>query len=118
MLKVVVIFNSFVVCIVLFYSIDIIHTVAPQGESPAMVAKCFKAIFDLMKENNVTSIAIPTIAASSISDPKNHIIIGLQKIREFLETQSNNINRIVLCSQTVEEENVYRKLLKSYFPLK
>lgn len=109
---VVVLFN------VLFYYIDIIHTVAPQGESPAMVAKCYKAIFDLVKENALTSIAIPTIAALSLADAKNHITVGVQKTREFLETHYSDIDRIVFCSQTVEEENVYKKLLKSYFPLK
>lgn len=79
----------------------VIHTVGPvygmnQGNDAEFLADCYKACLNLAAENNLKTIAFPSISTGAFHFPKHEAArISSRAIKEFLE-ENNEIERIRL----------------------
>ncbi|XP_025105028.1 uncharacterized protein LOC112570681 isoform X3 [Pomacea canaliculata] len=98
----------------------VIHTVGPIGEIPDKLQSCYRASLNLVKENNLKSVAFPCISTGIYGYPvKAATDVALQTIREWLEKDkyADKIERIILCLFLKKDVEVYEQLLQVYFPL-
>lgn len=99
----------------------VIHTVGPMGEKPDLLYSCYKNSLDLMKKNELTTVAFPCISTGIYGYPnKEAADVALKSVREWLDSDEyrNNIKRIVFCLFLDVDIKIYHKLLSKYFPVK
>lgn len=92
-----------------------------MGEKPDLLYSCYKNALDLMKENELTTIAFPCISTGIYGYPnKEAANVALKSVREWLDSNDyrNNVKRIIFCLFLDVDINVYHKLLPVYFPVK
>ncbi|PVD25469.1 hypothetical protein C0Q70_13125 [Pomacea canaliculata] len=93
----------------------VIHTVGPIGEIPDKLQSCYRASLNLVKENNLKSVAFPCISTGIYGYPvKAATDVALQTIREWLEKDkyADKIERIILCLFLKKDVEVYEQLLQ------
>ncbi|XP_074644085.1 macro domain-containing protein RSc0334-like isoform X2 [Tubulanus polymorphus] len=96
----------------------VIHTVGPMGENPARLESCYKKCLDLMKENNLRSIAFPCISTGIYGYPnKNAAKVALHTVRYWLDENKNDVDRIIFCLFLPVDVNYYTRYSPFYFPL-
>ncbi|XP_078000807.1 macro domain-containing protein mll7730-like [Glandiceps talaboti] len=98
----------------------VIHTVGPVGENPDALESCYNRCLDLLKENNLRSIAIPCISTGKFGYPKRDAAhIALTTIRKWLETAQNAdlVDRVIFCLFLKDDIGIYEDLMQSVFPL-
>ncbi|MGL4791389.1 MAG: O-acetyl-ADP-ribose deacetylase [Anaerotignaceae bacterium] len=97
----------------------IIHTPGPiwrggtKGE-PQLLASCYKSCFELAKENNITSIAFPSISTGVYMFPVDLAAeIALKEIADFLQNNKDFEKIVVVCFDD-ETLKAYKHALKKY----
>lgn len=96
----------------------VIHAVGPIGEKPDLLANCYKRSFDLLKDNQLGSIAFPCISTGIYGYPnENAANVALKATREWLENNEYNVERIIFCLFLDVDIKIYHQLLPSYFPV-
>lgn len=98
----------------------IIHAVGPMGEDPDLLSSCYKNSLDLLKENDLTTIAFPCISTGIYGYPnKNAAEVALKTIRKWLDEDdySPKVERIIFCLFLDIDIEVYHELLPKYFPI-
>ncbi|RUS76522.1 hypothetical protein EGW08_015715 [Elysia chlorotica] len=98
----------------------VVHTVGPRGEHPKVLESCYNKSLDLLKENNLTSIAFPCISTGIFGYPNmNAAKVALGTIRKWLEKEdyAKNIDRIIMCLFLKKDIAIYDEQMQLYFPL-
>lgn len=68
--------------------IDVIHTVGPQSEKPAILANCYRNSLQTLADNQLRSIAFPCIATGVYGyDNERAADVALTTVRGFLQDQ-------------------------------
>lgn len=99
--------------------LDVIHTVGPQGEKPGSLAQCYKNSLDIMKAKDLHTIAFPCISTGIYGYPLIPAAhVATMEVRKHLEKNADSVERVIFCLFSEEDENIYQKILQSYFPLK
>ncbi|KAF5307969.1 hypothetical protein FQR65_LT06536 [Abscondita terminalis] len=96
----------------------VIHTVGPQGEKPDLLSRCYRNSLAIMKEFDFKTIAFPCISTGIYGYPlipAAHIAAG--EVRTHLERFPNEVERVIFCLFSDDDEKVYQGILQSYFPL-
>lgn len=71
-----------------------------------------------MKANNLRSIAFPCISTGIYGYPLIPAAhVAAIQVRTFLEENTNSVDRVIFCLFSDEDEDIYQKVLQSYFPL-
>ncbi|KAK0054883.1 O-acetyl-ADP-ribose deacetylase MACROD2 [Biomphalaria pfeifferi] len=99
----------------------VIHTVGPRGEKPKKLEECYKNSLNLLKANNLKSIAFPCISTGIFGYPNERAArVALNTIRQWLETEEYGakVDRIILCLFLPKDVDIYNKYLQVYFPIK
>ncbi|OTF83141.1 O-acetyl-ADP-ribose deacetylase MACROD2-like protein, partial [Euroglyphus maynei] len=97
---------------------DIIHCVGPIGEKPDLLANCYRRALDLLRDNQLRSIAFPCISTGIFGYPnENAANVALETVRKWLENNSTtNIDRIIFCLFLDQDIEIYNRLIGEYFP--
>lgn len=98
----------------------IIHAVGPMGEKPDLLRDCYKHSLDLLKENELTTIAFPCISTGIYGySNESAAHVALKSVREWLDENDykHQIKRIIFCLFLDVDIKVYHKLLPVYFPI-
>lgn len=95
-----------------------IHTVGPRGERPDLLTQCYKNCLDIMRKNQLRTIAFPCISTGIYGYPIDRAVhVSNRQVREFLESYSENVDRIVFCLFGDDDVDIYERSLQSYFPV-
>jgi len=98
----------------------IIHTVGPRGEHSEKLKSCYIRCLELMKENHLTSLAIPCISTGIYGYPNEAAAhVALNTVREFLEKDdyAEKVERIIFCLFLATDVRIYQNLMQVYFPI-
>ncbi|GFO17035.1 O-acetyl-ADP-ribose deacetylase macrod2 [Plakobranchus ocellatus] len=98
----------------------VIHTVGPRGEYPKVLKSCYETSLNLLKENNLTSIAFPCISTGIFGYPNaNAAKVALYTIRQWLEEEdyAKNVERIIMCLFLKKDIDIYDEQMQLFFPL-
>lgn len=72
-------------------ALDVIHTVGPQTEQPAILANCYKHSLQVLVENGLRSVAFPCIATGVYGyDNEKAANVALKTVRAFFENDSRS----------------------------
>lgn len=97
----------------------ILHTVAPQDQSAEKMQSCYQSIFAQCTEHQLQSVAICCIGTGIFGFPPIKACqIALETTRQYLEDQrqSSSIQRIVFCTFSAKDTEIYKQHLPLYFP--
>ncbi|GFS00013.1 O-acetyl-ADP-ribose deacetylase MACROD2-like protein [Elysia marginata] len=105
-----------------FFAIQtfVVHTVGPRGEHPRVLESCYNKCLDLLKENNLKSIAFPCISTGIFGYPNlNAAKVALGTIRKWLEKEeyAENVERIIMCLFLKKDIAIYDEQMQLYFPI-
>lgn len=96
----------------------VIHTVGPVGEKPDLLASCYNTSLDLARKNGLKTIAFPCISTGVYGYPnENAAHVVLKTVREWLENNGSDVQRVIFCLFLPVDVDIYEKLLQQYFPL-
>jgi O-acetyl-ADP-ribose deacetylase (regulator of RNase III) len=72
--------------------LDVIHTVGPQSEDPAVLANCYRRSLEVLRENKLRSIAFPCIATGVYGyDNEKAANVALKTVIEELENNEDKV---------------------------
>ncbi|KAI8802008.1 hypothetical protein BJ742DRAFT_834763 [Cladochytrium replicatum] len=98
-------------------STKIIHTVGPIGENPNLLRSCYKKSLDLMKENELRSIAFPCVSTGVYgypNEPAAHV--ALNTVSEWLAANTEyEVEKIVFCLFLEVDVRIYKEITSEYF---
>lgn len=95
----------------------VILTVGPQGEKPGLLESCYKESLKRLLENNLRSVAFPCISTGVYGYPQDSAAnVALTTVRNFLETNSSKIDRIIFCLFMPEDVKIYETAMQLFFP--
>ncbi|KAG0349362.1 O-acetyl-ADP-ribose deacetylase macrod1, partial [Gamsiella multidivaricata] len=98
----------------------VIHTVGPRGEHPLLLSSCYKRVMDIVKENDLKSVAFCCVSTGIYGyDNEKAAHVAFKTLHDWLdahEDQVEKMDRIVLCVFLDKDENIYKRLLPQYFP--
>ncbi|KAK7202979.1 hypothetical protein BZA70DRAFT_269587 [Myxozyma melibiosi] len=103
----------------------IIHTVGPvyfqyrsKEHAEDDLRKCYMRSLEVAVANGVRTIAFPSISTGAYGYPIAEAArVALRTVRGFLEQdRGRNIDRVVFALFSSSDEEVYRRLLPTYFP--
>lgn len=96
----------------------IIHTVGPRGEYKDVLKSCYNTCLDIMRKENLRTIAFPCISTGVFGYPQRKAaLVALENVRDFLERYSENVDRIIFCLFLSEDLTIYGNLLQNFFPV-
>lgn len=98
----------------------VIHAVGPMGENSELLSNCYKASLDLLKENELETIAFPCISTGIYGYPNEEAAkVALETVRKWLDEDdySENVKRIIFCLFLDVDIKIYHELLPKYFPI-
>ncbi|KAI5736005.1 hypothetical protein M8J77_025370 [Diaphorina citri] len=96
----------------------VIHTVGPVGEKPALLKSAYQRSLEVMKQNNLRSIAFPCISTGVYGYPQRKAAeVALQTVHDFLKEHSDSVDRVIFCLFLPEDVNIYQHLMQVYFPV-
>jgi O-acetyl-ADP-ribose deacetylase (regulator of RNase III) len=95
----------------------IIHTVGPiynqeNGQEAEMLRSCYEMSLHLAVDNKVKTIAFPNISTGVYGYPiKEAAPIAISAVREFLDEEDHEIEKVYFVCFSDEDLEVYEKLL-------
>lgn len=99
----------------------VISTVGPQGEHPLALRSCYEACLEIAAQNReIESIAFCCVSVGNYGYELDKATnVALETVRRWLERSYNRIkiNRIIFVVYNDREEQMYRELMPTYFPL-
>ncbi|MDD4412477.1 MAG: macro domain-containing protein [Patescibacteria group bacterium] len=100
---------------------QIIHTVGPHyffdnEKAPELLESCYLSILRVANENELKSIAIPSISTNIYKYPINEAAsIALKTVSNFLENENQHLEDIVFVLNSDDHRLIYDELFKIYF---
>lgn len=95
----------------------VIHTVGPIGEKPDKLASCYRTSLNLVKENNLRSVAFPCISTGVYGYPNDKAAhVAIEVVRKWLDENSSSVDRVIFCLFLKEDVKIYHRLMANYFP--
>ncbi|KAH7644703.1 Ganglioside-induced differentiation-associated protein 2 [Dermatophagoides farinae] len=101
----------------------IIHTASPHykckyhSASETALFNCYLHVLQAAKHYNIRTLAIGNLALKEHHYPElDGIHLGIRVIRRFMESYPDAFDTIILCMQNEHEYDLYRSVLKLYFP--
>lgn len=95
----------------------VIHTVGPMitdevtEKEKQELASCYKSCLDLAKENNIKTIAFPTISTGLFCFPKELAsCIAVATVREYVKENPNTFDKIIFDVYEEEDKSYYDRL--------
>lgn len=95
----------------------VIHTVGPmitnkvEEKEKQELASCYKSCLDLAKENNIQTIAFPTISTGVFHFPKELASqIAVNTVRKYIKENPNTFDKIIFSVYTKEDKSYYDRL--------
>ncbi|XP_044604549.1 ADP-ribose glycohydrolase MACROD2 isoform X1 [Equus asinus] len=102
----------------------VIHTVGPiarghiNGSHKEDLANCYKSSLELVKENNIRSVAFPCISTGIYGFPNEPAaVIALSTIKEWLAKNHHEVDRIIFCVFLEVDFKIYKKKMSEFFPV-
>ena len=93
----------------------IIHTVGPvwrggfDGE-PELLASCYRRSLEVARENNISSIAFPSISTGIYGYPIEHAApLAIETVQSFISV--NPFEEIIFCCFSAKDFDCYRQIL-------
>ena len=91
-----------------------IHTVGPFGERPDKLTEAYQNSLKEASRANCKSIAFPCISTGVYRyPPKSAAETAIRTVQNYLE-HNKDIERVVFCVFTEDDEDIYRDELKIY----
>jgi len=102
----------------------VIHTVGPvysaheEGENAALLASCYRESLKLAVQNNLRSIAFPSISTGIYGYPiRTATHLALDTSLQFLQSPGGEtIERLIFVAFSDLDFDVYKELIPIYFP--
>jgi len=95
----------------------VISTVGPRGEHPKVLESAYSSCLNLMKENDLRSIAFPCISTGIYGYPQDSACcVALRTVRKFLEKHGDSVDRVIFCLFLKEDVALYRERMPLIFP--
>jgi len=95
----------------------VISTVGPRGEHPKVLESAYSSCLNLMKENDLRSIAFPCISTGIYGYPQDSACcVALRTVRKFLEKHGDSVDRVIFCLFLKEDVTLYRERMPLIFP--
>ncbi|CAL1716891.1 unnamed protein product [Somion occarium] len=101
----------------------VIHTVGPiysescAGKCAEQLASCYWTSLELAFDNSLKHIAFPSISTGIYGYPvpdATHVALG--EVRRFLDTHSEELERVIFVVWSDADKDVYEELIPLYFP--
>ncbi|KAI9592436.1 A1pp-domain-containing protein [Syncephalis fuscata] len=97
----------------------VIHTVGPVGEDPEALTSCYFKSLELMKKEQLRTIAFSSISTGVFGYPilpATHV--ALNTVRQWIQETGNRdlVDRIIFCVFSSRDHNVYLEQIPKYFP--
>ncbi|KAF5273793.1 hypothetical protein FQA39_LY00908 [Lamprigera yunnana] len=97
----------------------VIHTVGPRGENTKLLTQCYSNSLKLMRESNLRTIAFPCVSTGIYGYPLVPAAnVAISQVRQHLEKEGDSVDRVIFCLFSDEDEEVYKTVMPTYFPLK
>jgi O-acetyl-ADP-ribose deacetylase (regulator of RNase III) len=100
----------------------VIHTVGPvwrgghRGEAE-LLASCYRRSLEIARENNLRSIAFPSISTGVYGYPlEDAAVIAVATVRDFVDASPSSFDEIVFCCFSARDLQVYSGILKGKDP--
>lgn len=94
----------------------VIHTVGPIGENPEMLSSCYKTSLDLLKKNNLRSIAFPCISTGIYGYPNQQAAeVAMETVIDWLEVNYKAVDKVIFCLFMPIDVEIYKNLKRQYF---
>lgn len=96
----------------------IIHTVGPiynneNGKEADMLKSCYMMSLYLAMDHGVKTIAFPNISTGVYGYPiEEAALIAIESVREFIESEDHQIEKVYFVSFTDRDLKIYEELLK------
>jgi O-acetyl-ADP-ribose deacetylase (regulator of RNase III) len=97
----------------------VIHTVGPvwhggrRGEAD-LLASCYRRSLEIARENNLRSIAFPSISTGVYGYPvEAAAAIAVETVADFLDAEPSALDEVIFCCFSKRDLEIYRGLLKS-----
>ncbi|GJP29445.1 hypothetical protein CLOM_g16706 [Closterium sp. NIES-68] len=101
----------------------VIHTVGPrytdkyQTAAENALSRCYRICLELLLENELRSIALAPIYSEAKGYPREPAAhVAIRTVRRFLEKHGRGMTAVVLCIQSDDDHDIYKRLLPLYFP--
>ncbi|HEY5777137.1 MAG TPA: O-acetyl-ADP-ribose deacetylase [Terrimicrobiaceae bacterium] len=95
----------------------VIHTVGPvwhgghHGEAE-LLASCYRRALEIASENNLRSIAFPSISTGVYGYPfEAAASIAVTTVNEFVDAEPPSLDKVIFCCFSARDLEVYSKLL-------
>jgi O-acetyl-ADP-ribose deacetylase (regulator of RNase III) len=96
----------------------VIHTVGPvwhgghRGEAD-LLASCYRRSLEIARENNLRSIAFPSISTGVYGYPvEAAAAIAVGTVAEFVDAEPSALDEVIFCCFSARDLDIYRGLLK------
>ena len=99
----------------------IIHTVGPmfgyeKGKESQLLESCYESALILANENNLKTIAFPSISTGSYRYPIEQASeIALKTIKKYIDKNSDHFKKIILVSYNDNSYKIYNDKIKLIF---
>ena len=99
---------------------NIIHTVGPVGEKSKLLKSCYQSSLELLKENNLKTIAFPCISTGIIYGypSEKAAPVAIKTVKEFIKKNPDKVDRVIFCLFLDKDVEIYEKLMQEYFTVK
>ncbi|XP_048061368.1 ADP-ribose glycohydrolase MACROD2 isoform X16 [Megalobrama amblycephala] len=101
---------------------DVIHTVGPiargnVGQSQKDdLASCYNNSLQLMKDNNLRSVAFPCISTGIYGFPNEPAAeIALKTVHDWIEANQKKIDRVIFCVFLETDYEIYKRKMSDFF---
>ncbi|KAG7377772.1 hypothetical protein PHYPSEUDO_011027 [Phytophthora pseudosyringae] len=101
----------------------LLHTVGPRylpkyhNAAENALHSCYRSVLTVTRENALRSVAVGCIYTQRKGYPREEAAhIAARTVRRYLEHYSDDFDRIVLCVDSVQDMDVYERVLPLYFP--
>lgn len=91
-----------------------------MGKYPDELASCYEKSMDLLKENELETIAFPCISTGIYGYPNaDAAVVALETVRKWLDEDkyASKVKRVIFCLFLDCDIKIYHKLLPKYFPI-
>uniref|UniRef100_A0A8D8X1S3 O-acetyl-ADP-ribose deacetylase MACROD2 n=2 Tax=Cacopsylla melanoneura TaxID=428564 RepID=A0A8D8X1S3_9HEMI len=96
----------------------VIHTVGPVGENAPLLKSAYQRCLEVMKENNLRTIAFPCISTGVYGYPHwKAAQVALHTVHDFLKEHPDSVDRVIFCIFLPEDVNIYQSVMQVYFPI-
>ena len=93
----------------------VIHTVGPKGEHPQELSSCYRTALDLMKENNLKTVAFCCVSTGIYGYPNGKAAkVAFETIFEWLQSNPDVVDQVIFCCFLPLDLQLYTGLMAEY----